>query len=87
MEIRVSSTSLIKLVAGSITKALKTEDVTVVAIGSSAITNAIKSIATARGYLVSEGRSDICIIPSYTQVESMNGFNTGISFEIKKIKL
>lgn len=87
MKLKVSSKSVIKSVAGSIAKALLESDtVELVAIGPSAIANTVKAIATARGYLAWEGRSDLVTIPHYVEVEALDGHRTGINFIVKEIK-
>jgi stage V sporulation protein S len=84
MKLRVSSTSIVKSVAGSLVKALATEDIVELScIGPNAISTAVKSIATARGYLASEGRKDITATPHYSEVDTKEGFRSGISFIVK----
>lgn len=64
-EIRVKSTSDVKALAGSITKALE-EGVTVEvqAIGAGAVNQAVKAIAMTRGFIAPKGK-DVIVRPGF----------------------
>jgi stage V sporulation protein S len=71
MILKVSSKSNPNSVAGAIAGSVKEENVKNVelyAIGAGAVNQAVKSIAIARGFLVSSGIDLICI-PSFKQVK------------------
>lgn len=71
MILKVSSKSNPNSVAGAIAGSVKEENINEVelcAIGAGAVNQAIKSVAIARGFLVSSGIDLICI-PSFKQVK------------------
>lgn len=67
--LRISSNSNPKSAAGAIAAMLRTgAAVELHAIGAGAVNQAVKSIAIAREYVVSDGIDPICI-PSFTRIE------------------
>ncbi|MDR1912868.1 MAG: stage V sporulation protein S [Clostridiales bacterium] len=82
--LKVSSTSVPKSVAGAIAAIARTEQqVDMVAIGASAVNQAVKSIAIARGYVAPNGIELICI-PSFSQLEVDGLQKTSIHFLVEK---
>lgn len=80
MILKVSSKSNPSSVAGAIAGSIKEENVNKVelyAIGAGAVNQAIKSIAIARGFLVSSGIDLVCI-PSFKQVKLDDEERTGM---------
>lgn len=66
--IKVSARSRSTAVAGAIAGVIRdTKHAEVQAIGASAVNQAIKAVAIARGYLMQDGIDIICI-PSFTEV-------------------
>lgn len=71
--IKVRAESNVKEVAGSIAKSLEhADEVTVRAVGASAVSQATKSIAIARG-LVAPRAKDLWARIGFTNVEAQNG--------------
>jgi stage V sporulation protein S len=84
--IKVAATSNVNSVAGSIALALdENGHVYVQAIGANSINQAVKAIATARGYLAPKNQ-DLVAIPAYVELQLSEGEKTGIKFDIKLIK-
>ena len=85
MILKVSSKSNPNSVAGAIAGSIKEENVSKVelyAIGAGAVNQAIKSVAIARGFLVSSGIDLVCI-PSFKQVKLDDEEITGIRILVK----
>lgn len=85
MILKVSSKSNPNSVAGAIAGSIKEENVNKVelyAIGAGAVNQAIKSVAIARGFLVSSGIDLVCI-PSFKQVKLDDEEITGIRILVK----
>lgn len=84
--IKVAATSNVNSVAGSIALALNDDDcVYVQAIGANSINQAVKAIASARGYLAPKGQDIVCSI-SYVELQLAEGEKTGIKFELERIE-
>jgi stage V sporulation protein S len=82
--LKVSSTSVPKSVAGAIAAVSRNEQpVDLVAIGASAVNQAVKSIAIARGYVAPNGIDLVCI-PSFSQLEVDGMQKTSIHFLVEK---
>jgi len=73
-----------KSVAGAIAAISRNSiQVDLVAIGASAVNQAVKSIAIARGYVAPNGIELICI-PSFSQIEVDGLTKTSIHFLVEK---
>jgi len=82
--LKVSSSSVPKSVAGAIAAISRNSiQVDLVAIGASAVNQAVKSIAIARGYVAPNGIELICI-PSFSQIEVDGLTKTSIHFLVEK---
>ena len=82
--LRVSAQSIPKSVAGAIAAVIRSnKSCEVVSIGASAINQAVKSIATARGYLAPEGL-DIIATPAFSHIELEAGTRTSIKFLVER---
>ncbi len=80
--IKVSSTSRSTAVAGAIAGVIRDYGYAEVqAIGASAVNQAVKAIAIARGYLAEDGY-DITCVPSFTEVEINGQERTAVRFRI-----
>ena len=82
--LKVSSSSVPKSVAGAIAAISRNSiQVDLVAIGASAVNQAVKSIAIARGYVAPNGIELVCI-PSFSQIEVDGLTKTSIHFLVEK---
>ena len=85
MELKVSSKSEVKKVAGAIAKSVRSrkenEEITIQAIGAGAVNQTVKSIGIAREYLKPEG-FDISTSINFTDVEFNGSKETAIKFKI-----
>ena len=81
--IKVSGTSRTSAVAGAIAGVFReNKKVEVQAIGASAINQAVKAIALARGYLSNDG-FDIIVIPEFVDVQIEDKVRTAIKFTVE----
>ena len=82
--LKVKSGSNPNSVAGAIVASLKeNKKVEITAIGAGAVNQAVKTIATARGFIASAGVNLSCI-PAFTEVEVESEERTGIKFILKE---
>ena len=82
--LKVSSKSEPKSVAGAIAAIVRNgESVEVLAIGASAVNQAVKSIAVARGYVTPNG-IDLVSYPAFSQIEIEGKEKTSIKFVVEK---
>lgn len=85
MELKVSSKSNVKKVAGAIAKSVRNrkenEEISIQAIGAGAVNQTVKSIGIAREYLNPEG-FDISTTINFTDVEFNGEKETAIKFNI-----
>ncbi len=80
--IKVSSTSRSTAVAGAIAGVIREYGhAEVQAIGASAVNQAVKAIAIARGYLAEDGY-DISCVPTFTEVEINGQERTAVRFRV-----
>lgn len=83
--LKIKKDSTVKSVAGAIAGELRKEgEVSMVAIGPSAVNQAVKAIATAHGFAIQDGY-DFTAMPSFTEVEVEGEKRSAISFTVKKI--
>lgn len=83
--LKISSKSNTNSVAGAITALFKEEhyeEVELLAVGAAALNQAIKAIATARGYIAPYGYNLICI-PAFCEIELDDSEKTGIKLILK----
>jgi stage V sporulation protein S len=81
--IKVSGTSRTSAVAGAIAGIFReNKHAEVQAIGASAINQAVKAMALARGYLAGDGY-DIVVIPEFVDVQIEDKIRTAIKFTIE----
>lgn len=81
--IKVSGTSRTSAVAGAIAGVVReNKRAEVQAIGASAINQAVKAMALARGYLNSDG-FDIVFIPEFVDVQIDDKVRTAIKFTVE----
>jgi stage V sporulation protein S len=81
--IKVSGTSRTSAVAGAIAGVVReNKRAEVQAIGASAINQAVKAMALARGYLRGDGY-DIIIIPEFVDVQIEDKIRTAIKFTVE----
>jgi stage V sporulation protein S len=81
--IKVSGTSRTSAVAGAIAGVVReNKRAEVQAIGASAINQAVKAMALARGYLTNDGY-DIIIIPEFVDVQIEEKVRTAIKFIVE----
>jgi len=81
--IKVSGTSRTSAVAGAIAGVFReNKRVEVQAIGASAINQAVKAMALARGYLSNDG-FDIVFIPEFVDVQIEDKVRTAIKFTVE----
>ncbi len=81
--IKVSGTSRTSAVAGAIAGVVReNKHAEVQAIGASAINQAVKAMALARGYLANDGY-DIVIIPEFVDVQIEDKVRTAIKFTVE----
>ena len=82
--LKVSSKSEPKSVAGAIAAILRNgESVEILAIGASAVNQAVKSIAVARGYVTPNG-IDLVSYPAFSQIEIEGKEKTSIKFVVEQ---
>lgn len=83
--LKVKKDSVVKSVAGAIAGECRKEgECEIIAIGPAAVNQAVKAIATARGFAVQDGY-DFTAIPTFTEVEVENEKKSAIKFSVKKI--
>ena len=81
--IKVSGTSRTSAVAGAIAGVVReNKRAEVQAIGASAINQAVKAMALARGYLANDGY-DIIFIPQFVDVQIEDKVRTAIKFTVE----
>lgn len=81
--IKVSGTSRTSAVAGAIAGVIReNKHAEVQAIGASAINQAVKAMALARGYLTNDGY-DIIVIPEFVDVQIEDKVRTAIKFTVE----
>jgi stage V sporulation protein S len=81
--IKVSGTSRTSAVAGAIAGVVREHKrAEVQAIGASAINQAVKALALARGYLANDGIDIVCI-PEFVDVQIDDKVRTAIKFTIE----
>ena len=81
--IKVSGTSRTSAVAGAIAGVVReNKHAEVQAIGASAINQAVKAMALARGYLAGDGY-DIIVIPEFVDVQIEDKIRTAIKFTVE----
>jgi len=81
--IKVSGTSRTSAVAGAIAGVVReNKRAEVQAIGASAINQAVKAMALARGYLANDG-FDIIFIPEFVDVQIEDKIRTAIKFTVE----
>jgi len=81
--IKVSATSQTTAVAGAIAGIMRERrHVDVQAIGASAVNQAVKAIAIARGYLAEDGMDIICV-PLFVQVDVGGLERTAVRFNVE----
>jgi stage V sporulation protein S len=81
--IKVSGTSRTSAVAGAIAGVVReNKRAEVQAIGASAINQAVKAMALARGYLMNDGL-DIIFIPEFVDVQIEEKVRTAIKFTVE----
>jgi stage V sporulation protein S len=81
--IKVSGTSRTSAVAGAIAGVVReNKRAEVQAIGASAINQAVKAMALARGYLTNDGY-DIIFIPEFVDVQIEDKVRTAIKFTVE----
>ncbi len=82
--IKVSAQSRSTAVAGAIAGVMREQGYAEVqAIGASAVNQAIKAIAIARGYLVQD-HMDLVIVPSFTEVDIEGNERTAVRLAVFK---
>jgi stage V sporulation protein S len=82
-ELRVSSKSDPKAVAGALAAVLREEKkVEVQAVGAGAVNQTIKAIAISRGYVAPNGM-DLIMIPAFTEIEIDGEERTAIKFLVE----
>lgn len=81
--IKVAGTSRTSAVAGAIAGVVReNKRAEVQAIGASAINQAVKALALARGYLANDG-FDIIVIPEFVDVQIEDKVRTAIKFTVE----
>jgi stage V sporulation protein S len=81
--IKVAGTSRTSAVAGAIAGVIReNKHAEVQAIGASAINQAVKAMALARGYLTNDGY-DIIFIPEFVDVQIEDKVRTAIKFTVE----
>lgn len=81
--IKVSGTSRTSAVAGAIAGVVReNKRAEVQAIGASAINQAVKAMALARGYLTNDGY-DVVFIPEFVDVQIEDKVRTAIKFTVE----
>jgi len=80
--IKVSATSRTSAVAGAIAGVIREhKHADVQAIGASAVNQAVKALALAKGYLAEDGYDIVCI-PNFVDVEIDGKVRTAIKFSV-----
>lgn len=80
--IRVSAQSRSTAVAGAIAGVMREQDhAEMQAIGASAVNQAIKAVAIARGYLEQDG-IDLVIVPTFTEVDIEGNERTAVRISV-----
>lgn len=83
--IKVAANSRSTAVAGAIAGIVRQQgQAEVRAIGASAVNQAVKAIAIARGYLLSEGINVVCV-PSFTEVTVDGQERTAIALSVLSV--
>ena len=81
--IKVSGTSRTSAVAGAIAGVIREKQhAEVQAIGASAVNQAVKAMALAKGYLINDGYNIICI-PEFVDVDIEGKIRTAIRFTVE----
>ncbi len=81
--IKVSAQSRSPAVAGAIAGVMRDEShAEVQAVGASAVNQAIKAIAIAKGYLAQDGIDIVCI-PSFTEIEIQGQERTAVRLTVE----
>lgn len=81
--IKVSANSRTSAVAGAIAGVIRErQHAEVQAIGASAVNQAVKALALARGYLVEDGYDIVCV-PKFIDVEIDGKIRTAIRFTVE----
>lgn len=85
-QIKVAKNSHVNAVAGSIANAMREqENISIQTVGAGALNQAIKAIAIARGYLLPSG-IEICVFPTFKEIEIEGTLKTAIKLYIEKTK-
>lgn len=80
--LRVKGTASVSALASAISHAVyDSKDVTLRAIGASAVSQAVKAVAVARGYVAPRG-IDLSMVPGFQDVEMPDGKVTAITMRI-----
>jgi stage V sporulation protein S len=80
--IKVSATSRTSAVAGAIAGVMREhQHADVQAIGASAVNQAVKALALAKGYLAEDGLDIVCV-PQFVDVEIDGKIRTAIKFSV-----
>jgi stage V sporulation protein S len=83
VELKVSSSSDPKAVAGALAAVLRDENkVELQAVGAGAVNQTIKAIAISRGYVAPNGL-DLIMIPAFTEIEIDGEERTAIKFLVE----
>ncbi|SFL15357.1 stage V sporulation protein S [Halanaerobium salsuginis] len=83
VELKVSSNSDPKAVAGALAAVLRDENkVELQAVGAGAVNQTIKAIAISRGYVAPNGL-DLIMIPAFTEIEIDGEERTAIKFLVE----
>lgn len=81
--LKVKSTSQVNKVAGAVAEMVREgKEVEVHAIGAGALNQAIKALATARGYVASNG-IDLFFTPAFVDIQIDGEDRTGIKLVVK----
>lgn len=81
--LKVKSTSVVNKVAGAIAEMVREgKDIEVHAIGAGALNQGVKALATARGYVASNG-IDLYFVPAFVDIQIDGEDRTGIKLVIK----
>lgn len=83
-ELKVSSSSKTKGVAGAIASVLNDADsVALTCVGAGAVNQAVKAVAIARGFVAPSG-IDLVVVPGFIDLEIGGEERTGIKFKVLK---
>ena len=81
--LRVKGTASVPALASAISHAVyDNKTVTLRAIGASAVTQAVKAVAVARGYVAPRG-IDLAVVPGFTDVQMQDGTVTAITLRVQ----